>query len=46
MDETTLDAQPPAYSDFYEAFRSRTPQEKAAIIWRLPSPSLVVVQDG
>jgi hypothetical protein len=41
------DAQPPATSDFYEAFRSRTPREKAAIIWRMPSPSLVLVpQDG
>ena len=38
------DAQPPVtYSDFYETFRSRTPREKAAIIWRMPSPSLVLV---
>ena len=48
MDETTLDAQPPVtYSDFYVTFRSRTPCEKAAIIWRMPSPPLVMVpQDG
>ena len=38
------DALPPVtYSDFYETFRSRTPGEKAAIIWRMPSPSLVLV---
>jgi hypothetical protein len=47
MDETTLDAQPPVtYSDFYVTFRSRTPCEKAAIIWRMPKGSVLVAESG
>lgn len=42
-EQDELDAQPPATRDFYEALGPKTTQEKAAIIWRLPSPSLVVV---
>ena len=42
MDETTLDTQPAAFSDFYETFRSRTPREKAAIIWRMPVANVVI----
>lgn len=38
--------EPPAtFSDFYEAFRPLTPTEKAALIWRMPSPSHVVVSN-
>lgn len=39
-----LDA-PTGYSDFYEALGPKTPQEKAAIVWRLPKDSAVVVGD-
>lgn len=44
IDERAPDAPPPASNDFYEALaRPRTPEERAALRWRLPSPSRVVV---
>jgi hypothetical protein len=41
----TVDAQPPetTYSDFFEAFGPKSAKDKAALIWRMPSPSLVLV---
>jgi hypothetical protein len=43
MDEQP-DAQP-AYSDFYEAFRRKTPVEKASLIWRMPEDAVICKAD-
>jgi len=42
MSERDEDAQ--TFSDFYEAFGPKTPQEKAAIVWRL-SEVIVICDD-
>jgi hypothetical protein len=43
LDQRTMDELYPTHSDFYDALGPKTPIEKAALVWRIPKTTPLVI---